>query len=216
MVRTHMTGSRPPMGVTEETIQAWIDEVLRPWLRVLGAHLEAHPFLFGARPSLADFAVFGASAAHLVNDPLCRRWTEEDGPAVVTHAHRLLEPEPDSFGDWGAPSNLPDTLIALLADLGRLYLPWVSRATVEGSAESRSKRGRGLPAGSLGLSRRGARHPARPLRAYRCEAIDSVLERAGILSYFADFLQRATAVPDYSEPPRPRLNRPFPASVGAS
>jgi hypothetical protein len=34
--------------------------------------------------------------------------------------------------------------------------------------------------------------------------------RAGVLAYFADFAQHAGALPDYADPPRPALNRPFP------
>src|SRR2546428_405364 len=92
-VGAHVRSSCPPLGVTADTIQLWIDDVLRPWLRVLGAHLARRPYLLGERPSLADFALFGGNAAHFTNDPLCCRWVEEDGPAVVQHTHRLLEPE---------------------------------------------------------------------------------------------------------------------------
>jgi glutathione S-transferase len=213
MVRAHMTRSCPPMGVTEETIGAWIDEVLKPWLRVLGAHVEQRPFLFGERPSLADFAVFGGNAAHLLNDPLCRRWTEAEGPAVVKHTHRLLEPEPDTFGNWANPTELPETLIALLADLGRLYLPWVSRATVHGAADLVFKQGSRISvrATDFLVEARGillARYAQ-----HRCQALDAVLQRAGILPYFADFFAHATRVPDYTAPPRPHLNRPFPADL---
>src|SRR6266481_5534034 len=74
-VGEHVRSSCPPLGVTAETIQLWIDDVLRPWLRIFGAHLACSPYLFGARPSLADFALFGGNAAHFVNDPQCRRWT---------------------------------------------------------------------------------------------------------------------------------------------
>ena len=48
--------------------------------------------------------------------------------------------------------------------------------------------------------------------ALRSDRLDAVLERAGALSYFADFTQHASAVPDPSDPPRPALNRPFPPS----
>src|SRR5438876_392809 len=119
--------SCPPLGVTADTIQLWIDDVLRPWLRVLGTHLARRPYLFGERPSLADFAVFGGNAAHFVNDPLCRRWTEEDAPAVVEHTHRLLEPEDQEFRDWDDPGAVPETLTAVIAELGRHCLPRVAR-----------------------------------------------------------------------------------------
>src|SRR5499433_269117 len=118
-VGAHVRSSCAPLGVTADTIQHWVDDVLRPWLRVLGAHLAQRPYLFGNRPSLADFALFGGNAAHFINDPLCRRWVEADAPAVVQHTHRLLEPEDHEAGDWDAAGTVDDSLLAVLADLGR-------------------------------------------------------------------------------------------------
>jgi glutathione S-transferase len=209
-VGAHVRSSCPPLGVTEANIQCWIDEVLRPWLRVLGAHLASRPYLFGDRPSLADFAVFGGSAAHFTNDPLCRRWTEAEGPAIVQHTHRLLEPEEEAFGDWTVPDDLPDTLVALLADLGRLYLPWVSRATVKGSAEFvfEGEERVSIRATDFLFAARGVLL-ARYVQ-HRSAPLDAVLERAGILSYFSQYADQAGSIPDYEAPPRPALNRPFP------
>ncbi len=38
-VGAHVSSSCGPLGVMADTIQCWIDDVLRPWMRVLGAHL---------------------------------------------------------------------------------------------------------------------------------------------------------------------------------
>ena len=43
-----------------------------------------------------------------------------------------MEPEDLGFGEWMAAGELPETMIAILAELGRFYLPWVSRAAVDG------------------------------------------------------------------------------------
>lgn len=208
--RQHVLGSCPPLGVTEKNITSWIDEVLRPWLRVLGAHFERRPFVFGDRPSLADFALFGANAAHFVNDPLCRRWTEEEGPAVVQHTHRLLEPEEQVFGDWSDPHDVPETLVALVADAGRLYLPWVSRATIEGSADVDFEHGPETSIRATDFLREARGILLARYIALRCDPLDDVLERAGVLRYFAGFTDQAGSIPDYASPPRPDLNRPFP------
>ena len=103
-VAAHVLSSCGPLGVSADTIQCWVDDVLRPWQRVVGEHLARRPYLFGERPSLADFALFGGNAAHFANDPLCRRWTDEDAPAVVQHTHRLLEPDDQAFGAWDDPA----------------------------------------------------------------------------------------------------------------
>jgi glutathione S-transferase len=209
-VGAHVRSSCPPLGVTAENIRLWIDDVLRPWMRVLGAHLAERPFLFGARPSLADFAFFGGHAAHFTNDPLCRRWTEEDAPAVVRQTHRLLEPEDEEFGDWDDPLLVPDTLVALLADLGRIYLPWVSRACVDRAADIVFGDGTRTPVRATDFLRAARGVLLARYVAARDARLDAVLARAGILSFFTDFADRASTIPDARTPPRPTLNRPFP------
>jgi hypothetical protein len=179
-------------------------------MRIAGAHLGQRLCLFGARPSLADFGLFGGNAAHFVNDPLCRRWTDEDAPSVVQHTHRLLEPEDQPWGPWNAPGDVPDTLISLLAEIGRLYLPWVSRACIEGQAEiAFTGAPRPLVHATEFLRDARATLLARYL-AHRSRALDEVLERAGILSFFADYTGHAGSIPDYQRPPQPALNRPYP------
>lgn len=209
-VGEHVRSSCPPLGVTADTIQRWVDDVLRPWMRALGGHLARRPYLFGDRPSLADFALFGGNAAHFVNDPLCRRWLEEDGPAVVQHTHRLLEPEDQEFGAWDDPRAVSETLTALLAELGKRYLPWVSRACVDGVADIVFENGTRVAVRATDFLRESrATLLARYLES-RSAPLDAVLDRAGILPFFADYAARAGSIPDFREPPRPPLNRPFP------
>jgi glutathione S-transferase len=209
-VEAHMRTTCPPFGVTAENAGSWMDEILKPWLRVLGAQLEERPYLFGERPSLADFAIFGGNAAHFINDPLCRRWTDAEGPAIVRHTHRLCEAEDQTFGKWSDPGDLPETLVALLADLGRFYLPWVSRAVVDGEAELVFDSGQRITIGATEFLKEARGILLARYLQLRSEALDAVLERAGLLSYFADFTEGAGTIPSYREPPRPTLNRPFP------
>ena len=211
MAGAHVRASLRPLGVTPENVQLWIDEVLRPWLGVLGAHLgEARPFLFGARPSLADFGLFGGNAAHFVNDPLCRRWSDEDAPTVVRHTHRLLEPEDEAFGDWDDPAEIPASMIAVLRELARMYLPWVSRACADGAADLAFSDGSRVRIQATDFLREARGVLLARYAAARDARLDAVLERAGALRHFADFAQHASVVPDYRDPPRPRENRPFP------
>lgn len=209
LVRPFVTASCEPMGVTAENIDSWIAEVLKPWLRVLNDHFAARPYLFGERPSLADFALFGANAAHFSNDPVCRRWSDECGPEVVRHTHRLLEPEEQKFGDWTGVGDVPETLTAVLADLGRLYLPWVSRATRDGSAELAFASGQRIEIAATPFLQESRGVLLARYVAARSNALDAALDRAGILSYFADFTDLAGEIPDCAKPPRPADNRPF-------
>src|SRR5262245_33815833 len=213
-VGAHVLSSCPPLGVTADTIRCWVDDVLRPWMRVVGAHLAARPYLFGERPSLADFGLFGGNAAHFANDPLCRRWLDEDGPAMVQHTHRLLEPEDQEFGAWDDPDALPDTLVAVLAELGTRYLPWVSRACVDGAADVVFADGTRVAVAVTEFLRDARATLLARYRECRSARLDDVLERAGILAFFAGYDARAGSIPDVREPPRPALNRPFPPAGG--
>jgi hypothetical protein len=68
-----MTSSMTRLGVTPVNIDAWMQNVLVGWLEVLQRHLSSHDYIFGARPSLADFALFGGNAAHFVGDHIAER-----------------------------------------------------------------------------------------------------------------------------------------------
>jgi glutathione S-transferase len=208
LVRAHVTATCAPFGVTRENVAAWIDEVLRPFQRALGAHLDTRPYLFGERPALADFAIFGGCAAHFANDPLCRRWLDADAPALVKHTQRLLEPEQQRFGAWA--DDVPDTLVAVLAELGRLYLPWLSRAARDGAAPLAFAGGAASELAATPFLVNARRVLLARYRALRCDALDRVLERAGILRWYRDFADAAGEIPDPRRPPRPALNRPFP------
>jgi glutathione S-transferase len=209
-IGAHVRSSCPPLGVDAHTIELWVDDVLRPWFRRLGAHLAQRPFLFGRCPSIADFGLFGGDAAHFLNDPLCRRWVEEDGPAIAVHTHRLLEPEDEAFGEWDEADDVPETLIALLAELGRHYLPWVSRACREGIADVVFATGVRVPVHATDFLRDARATLLARYVASRSERLDRVLDTAGILPFFADDVAFAGLIPDRREPPRPALNRPFP------
>ena len=127
----------------------------------------------------------------------------------MAHTHRLDEPEDQEFGDWSELGDLQGTLIAVLADLGRLYLPWVSRAAVDGKAELIFASGDRVEITATPFIREARRVLLARYVEHRCDALDSLLERAGILSYYAGYVDHAGTVPDYNNPPRPDFNRPF-------
>jgi hypothetical protein len=210
MAAAFVRSSCGPLGVSADNIQAWIDAVLRPWMRVLDAHFESMPYLFGARPSLGDFGIFGGCAAHFANDAACRRWMDEDAPALVRHTHRILEPFDVELGDWLSAGEVPDTLLAVLAYAGHHYLPWVSVATVCGEAELVFANRQRVIIGATDFLKEARAVLLARYRELRSEALDAILDRAGILRFFADHVGEAGVVPVWDQPPRPRLNRPYP------
>ena len=214
VVGAHVRSSCPPLGVTDDNVQTWVDDVLRPWMRLLDEHLADRPYLFGARASLADFALFGGNAAHFANDPLCRRWLDEDAPAVVKHTYRLMHDAGDGRGAWDDPGETPATLTALVAELARVYLPWVSRACADGVADVAFANGTRTPVSATPFLREARATLMARYRAARSARLDAVLAAAGALRYFTDWLDGAGTIPDYRQPPRPSLNRPFPPAEG--
>ena len=128
----------------------------------------------------------------------------------MRHTSRLLEPEDQPIGAWDDSADVSVTLVALLRELGRMYLPWVSRACVDGAADLVFEGGsRVRIAATEFLCEARSVLLARYVQL-RDARLDAWLERAGVLRWFADFTSRAGAVPDFQSPPRPRLNRPFP------
>lgn len=203
-----MTASLTKLGVTAENIDIWMSESLTPWLQALEAHL-GDGYLLGDRPSIADFAVFGANVAHFVGDPYCRDLVDEHAPAAVAHTHRLMMPQVQEFGAWIDVADVPATLVAVIAEAGRHYLPWVAQATVDGSANVDF--GGGVTANIEStpfLDRARGVMLARYVEA-RSPQLDAILKEAGVLTYFADHVDQATAVPDPIIAAQPTENRPY-------
>jgi hypothetical protein len=104
-------------------------------LDLLEAHLQARPYLFGARPAYADFGL-SAQLYEASIDPTCGAAMRGRAPAVLDWCCRMLEPRDDGpFETWAA---LAPTLEPLLAYVGRYFLPWTranARALAAGDAE---------------------------------------------------------------------------------
>jgi len=206
MVVANMTGSLGRIGIDPAHMDAWMAEVVTPWFRALETHL-GDGYLLGGRPSLADFAVFGANAAHYVGDPYCRALVDQEAPAAVAHTNRLRVPTSQSFGEWA--QSPADTLVNVVAEAGRHYLPWVAEATQKGAATVEIADGVSVEISSSPFLNWARGVLLARYIALRCDALDAALEQAGVLRYFADYLDQATVVPDWSSPSQPSDNRPY-------
>ena len=90
----------------------------------LEAHLKAHKFLFGGRPSVADFA-FSGQIAQLLQDPTPAAWLAENAPAVVAWAGSMDAPVAD--GPFAVLDDLKTTLLPLFREeVAVNYLPWAA------------------------------------------------------------------------------------------
>jgi glutathione S-transferase len=117
-----ISGSIPLVGVVPESIPA-IEAHTRDLLARLSTHFGRHPYLLGGRPSLADCALMGPLYAHLYLDAVPSRLMRETAPLVCHWIQRMNNPDPDSFRDWAAASDLASTLQPLLALIGADAIP---------------------------------------------------------------------------------------------
>jgi glutathione S-transferase len=112
---------------SNQTTGPVIEESYRRLLRALDAHLRELPFTLGARPSAADFAIFGQLSQLALFDPTSAAIALELSPRVVAWCHLVedlsgLEP---ADADWTARDSVPETLGGLLAEVGRVYAPFL-------------------------------------------------------------------------------------------
>lgn len=116
--RLRFVGSSPATGATIEASYGRL-------LALLDAHFTASPFLLGRRPAACDFALFGQLTQLAAFDPTPMTRTLAGTPRVYAWtavAEDLSGLEPED-ADWTAAAHAPPTLHALLAEVGRTYVP---------------------------------------------------------------------------------------------
>jgi glutathione S-transferase len=117
--RLAIVGSNP---TTAKIIEASYQRLLN----LLDAHLTDHRFVFGDRPGAADFALYGQLTQLAGFDPTPRAIALASAPRVVAwidFSDDLSGIEP--AGDWISRDSIPPTLQALLAEIGRVYAPFL-------------------------------------------------------------------------------------------
>lgn len=119
--RLAIVGSTP---ATTPTIEA----SYRRLLLLLDALLQQTPFVFGRRPSRADFALFGQLSQLAHFDPTSTAVAAEVAPRVIAWVNRvddlgwLADPAAD---EWSPRATLATTLRPLLSEIGRVYAPFL-------------------------------------------------------------------------------------------
>ena len=113
-------------GVNPETIPE-VERSYLEFLELFSAHLETTPYLLGGRPTLGDFGLIAPLYAHLSRDPDPSLIMKREAWPVWRWVERMNSPVTDS-GEYGdvpfelfADDAIPETLIALLAYIGREF-----------------------------------------------------------------------------------------------
>lgn len=102
-----------------------IEASFKRFLGQLNHCLSQHPFLFGNRPSSADYALFGQLSALVGFDPTSRALAHEISPRVIAWQDLMedlsgLEP---SESDWVNFEGAKQNLSSLFQEVGKVYLP---------------------------------------------------------------------------------------------
>ncbi|MGB0922575.1 MAG: glutathione S-transferase C-terminal domain-containing protein [Alphaproteobacteria bacterium] len=111
---------------SNDTTAPVIEDSYKRYLDLMKAHLETMPFLLGQRPSSADFSAYGQLTQLAQFDPTPMAVTLERAPRVyawVDLVDDLSGLEVAGDEGWIDPANVPDTLRALLGEVGRVYAP---------------------------------------------------------------------------------------------
>lgn len=112
---------------SNETTAPVIEQSYQRLLRLLDAHLTEMRFLMGGRPSASDFGLFGQLTQLVAVDPTPAAVALASAPRIVAWVDLVedlsgLEPNDE---DWIGRDAIPETLRALLGEVGRVYVPFL-------------------------------------------------------------------------------------------
>ena len=114
----------PLVGCTPENAPL-LEESYHRVLAALEPHVGAYRFLFGTRPALADFGLFGQLKT-LASDPTPLAIMRAEAQRTESWV-RQLEDASGVEGDWiGANDPLPEAVTELLRLCGEVYLPFLA------------------------------------------------------------------------------------------
>ena len=113
---------RLPLVGVEKKNEKVLEASFERFFTLLNTHLEKSLFLFGGRPSAADFALSGQVAQFLM-DPTPGEWLRARAPFVVAWSEFMDAPK--AGGPFKSLAELDDTLLPIFKDeLSAAYLPW--------------------------------------------------------------------------------------------
>jgi glutathione S-transferase len=186
-VRTRMVPRLAFVGSSLETKDQIEGSFLRQ-LHLLEAHLANRPYVFGARPALADFGLF-AQLYECSTDPTPGGIMRRGHPRVLAWIERMLSPVASgAFEPWTA---LAETLRPLLRDeVAGVFLPWT---TANARALAAGEKIFTLEIGGRPFSQETQRYHAKSLGVLRGRyaqaadrtTIDPILADTGCLPYLA-------------------------------
>lgn len=186
-VATRMLARLPLVGAEPENA-ATLENSYRRFALRLNTHLQNHLFIFGGRPSAADFAI-AAQFQQMLTDPTPGAWLTERAPFLVAWCGHMEDPK--ASGPFEALSALEATLLPIFeGEVSRTYLPW---AFANAASASREKKRFSVTFDDGIFEQATQSYAARAFAAVRASvtarlsdpALAAFLEAAGISEIFA-------------------------------
>ena len=136
---TQLQVSRIYVVGSNETTAPIIEASYHRFLEKFDAHLQTQPFLLGRRPAASDFGVYGQLTQLALFDTTMVRITVAGAPRVYawTEVIEDLSGLDVEESDWTGRDQVGDTLRELLAEVGKVYVPFLlgNAAAVASGAE---------------------------------------------------------------------------------
>jgi len=184
-IAERMAARLPLVGAEMENWET-LESSWRRFAGHLNDHLKDHLFLFGGRPSVADFAI-AAQFQQMLLDPTPAAWLQDRAPFLVAWCEHMEDPHAGGpFEDLAA---LGKTLTPLFAEeLSLTYLPW---ASANAASASRNKKRFSVTLGDGIFEQSTQRYAARSFGAVRTavatakddEALQAFLKETGAEKY---------------------------------
>mgnify|MGYP003625392429 CR=1 FL=1 len=177
-IAERMAARLPLVGAEVENWQT-LENAWRRFAGHLNDHLKDHLFLFGGRPSVADFAI-AAQFQQMLLDPTPAAWLQDRAPFLVAWCEHMEDPHVGGpFEDLAA---LGETLAPLFTqELSVTYLPW---ASANAASASRNKKRFSVTLGDGVFEQSTQRYAARSFQSVR-----AALARSADNTPLQDFLE---------------------------
>lgn len=128
LARLSLVGAEAENGPT-------LESSYRRFALRLNTHLQNHLFIFGGRPSAADFAI-AAQFQQMLTDPTPGAWLKERAPFVTAWCEHMDDPK--ASGPFLPLAELEATLLPVFeGEVARTYLPWAHANAASASREKK-------------------------------------------------------------------------------
>lgn len=112
---------------SNETTTPVIEDSFKRFIHLLDARLTEDPFILGQRPASCDFAIYGQLTCLALFDPTPQAIILQETPRVYAWVEVVEELSGYEVldDDWLDVDNPPETLKAILGEVGRIYAPYL-------------------------------------------------------------------------------------------